>query len=100
MDQHSERRVEEELFMNNFEDDFAYRHKTTLRIIANKINLEYVVIDCAETRDGKFILFEASNIALVHAIDPSSIYPYKKPIMNKVFTAFRNMCVARHPTKQ
>ena len=61
--------------------------------------LDYVVIDCAETRDGNLLIFEADNGAIVHDMDPPSIFPYKSAHMQKLFKAFlcRNALPSRHP---
>jgi len=41
--------------------------------------------------------FEIDNAMVVHAMDPVDMYPYKKPTMQKVFNAFRQMLEnARH----
>ncbi|MDR3631037.1 MAG: hypothetical protein P4L42_11955, partial [Desulfocapsaceae bacterium] len=53
--------------------------------------LDYLVIDCAETRDGQLLVFELDTGAVVHAMDPVDIFPYKVPQMRKVFSAFSDM---------
>ncbi|MGB8516789.1 MAG: RimK family alpha-L-glutamate ligase [Gallionella sp.] len=85
------KRAEEEKFMRDFDSDFALRHGEVLREIAARIGLDYVVIDCAETRDGKFILFEADNRGWVHATDPLELFAYKQVPMRKTFDAFRTL---------
>lgn len=87
----AEKRAEEERFMAQFDEDFASRHADALRGIAERIGLDYLVIDCAETRDGKLLVFEVDNSAVVHAMDSAEMFPYKQPQMRKVFEAFRAM---------
>ena len=41
--------------------------------------------------DGRLLVFEVDNIMIVHDMDPDDIYPYKKPIMEKVFSGFQTM---------
>ena len=53
-----------------------------------RIGLDYFAIDCAQTRDGKLLVFEADNASIVHNMDPADIFPYKGPQMRKVFDAF------------
>jgi glutathione synthase/RimK-type ligase-like ATP-grasp enzyme len=77
--------------MANFEQGFAARHALALQAIAERMGMPYVAIDCAETRDGELLIFEVDNAMLVHAMDPVDMFPYKKPAMAKVFTAFRQM---------
>lgn len=85
------KRAEEESFMVTFDDDFARRHEEALRMIGERLGLDYLVIDCGETRDGKLLIFEADNLGFVHAMDPVDIFPYKQPQMRKVFDAFYGM---------
>jgi hypothetical protein len=85
------KRAEEEAFMNGFEIDFARRHADALRTVAERFALDYLVIDCGETGDGDLLMFEVCTGAVVHAMDPVDVFPYKRPHMNKVFAAFRSM---------
>jgi hypothetical protein len=85
------KRAEEELFMQQFDAGFAVRHGDALRAIAQRLKLDYVVLDCAETSAGELLLFEADNRGWVHATDPVDIFPYKQAAMKKVFAAFRAM---------
>jgi len=82
------KRAEEAQFMHGFDDEFACRHAGALNAIAERIGLDYFAIDCAETRDGKLLLFEADIAMIVHAMDPADIFPYKGPQMRKLFDAF------------
>ncbi|CAK0772172.1 RimK family alpha-L-glutamate ligase [Gammaproteobacteria bacterium] len=87
----AEKREEEAHCMENFDTDFAVRHGSALRAIYERIGLAYFGIDCAETRTGKLLVFEVDNSMVVHALDPEEVFPYKKPAMKKVFSAFRQM---------
>jgi glutathione synthase/RimK-type ligase-like ATP-grasp enzyme len=84
-----EKRQQEAACMLHFDEEFAKRHRAALAEINRRIGLEYVGIDCAETADGQLLIFEIDNAMIVHGMDPVDMYPYKKPIMQKVFTAFR-----------
>jgi hypothetical protein len=85
------KRAEEARFMAEFDRDFAVRHQGALAAIADRIGLDYVTMDCAETPDGKLLVFEAGNGMIVHAMDPPELFPYKAPQMRKVFDAFEAM---------
>jgi hypothetical protein len=85
--------------MQASEQAFCVRHGAALRAIGERLALDYVVIDCAETADGRLLFFEADNIALVHAMDPVDLFPYKQVQMHTVFAAFRAM-LARHAQAQ
>jgi glutathione synthase/RimK-type ligase-like ATP-grasp enzyme len=93
MENSPDKRAEEARFMECFDEDFAYRHRVALQSIAERIGLDYLVIDCAETPDGKLLVFEVDSNAVVHAMDPVELFPYKNHQMNRVFAAFRAMLV-------
>jgi glutathione synthase/RimK-type ligase-like ATP-grasp enzyme len=83
------KRAEEEAFMQGFETGFARRHAAALRLVAERFGLDYLVLDCGETRAGELLMFEVCTGAVVHAMDPVDVFPYKRPHMTKVFAAFR-----------
>jgi hypothetical protein len=85
------KRLEEETFMRTFDIGFARRHEAALTGMIGRIGLDYFTIDCAETKDGSLLIFEADNTAIVHNMDPPGIFPYKAPQMQKVFDAFAAM---------
>jgi hypothetical protein len=90
----SVRRNEEAAFMATFDFDFSARHAVALDAIAKRSGLDYVIVDCGETRDGQLLVFEIGTGMIVHAMDPPKIFPYKKPQMERVFTAFQKMLYA------
>jgi hypothetical protein len=85
------KRREEEIFMQTFDASFAQRHRAALSGLAKRIGLDYFTVDCAETRDGSLLIFEADNTAIVHDMDSPELFPYKVPQMRKVFDAFAGM---------
>jgi glutathione synthase/RimK-type ligase-like ATP-grasp enzyme len=85
------KRAEEETFMRTFDSGFAARHRAALSALAGRVGLDYFTIDCAETKQGSLLIFEADNTAIVHDMDPPDIFPYKVPQMQKVFAAFAAM---------
>jgi|SRR5665213_2472316 len=89
------KRLEEETFMRTFDIGFARRHQSALAGMAERIGLDYFTIDCAETRDGSLLIFEADNTAVVHNMDPPSVFPYKATHMRKIFDAFAAMLYLR-----
>jgi glutathione synthase/RimK-type ligase-like ATP-grasp enzyme len=89
MAESAEKRAEEAHCMATFDTEFALRHAAALQEIDSRMGLPYLGIDCAETPDGKLLIFEVDNAMIVHAMDDEDMYPYKKPAMRKVFTAFR-----------
>lgn len=89
MTESQEKRDEEARFMANFDNDFARRHATAFAEIHERTGLDYVGIDCGETRDGKLLIFEIDSDMIVHAMDPVDMFPYKQAPMKKLFAAFR-----------
>ena len=85
------RRTEEARFMADFDDDFAVRHAGAFRAIVERTGLDYLPIDCAETLDGRLLVFEVGTAMIVHSMDPPDLFPYKRPQMEKVFKAFQAM---------
>jgi glutathione synthase/RimK-type ligase-like ATP-grasp enzyme len=97
----AEKRGEEARFMDAFDEEFVSRHQQAFQAITERIGLDYVGIDCAETIDGKLMIFEIDSDMIVHAMDPVDLFPYKPPQMRKLFTAFRDMLArtaAANPT--
>jgi hypothetical protein len=84
-------RAEEARFMRDFDEDFGARHQSALREIALRCGLDYLIIDCAETREGELLIFEVGNAMIVHAMDPEDVFPYKASQMRKLFAAFQAM---------
>jgi glutathione synthase/RimK-type ligase-like ATP-grasp enzyme len=81
-------RAEEDRFLTRFDAEFGRRHQGAFAAIAERIELDYAQIDCAETRDGRLLIFEIGTAMIVHAMDPADVFPYKKAAMDKVFAAF------------
>jgi hypothetical protein len=90
----SNRQTEAE-FMRSFDREFGLKHKKALALIDQKIGLNYYSIDCAETQDGRLLVFELDSGAVVHSMDPADLFPYKAPQMQRVFDAFRDMLMSR-----
>lgn len=94
MDESAAKRAEEAAFMAEFERDFARRHAQALATIHAAFGLDYLGIDCAETADGRLLIFEVDPAMVVHDMDPIDLYPYKPAAMRRVFAAFRALLIA------
>ncbi len=88
MAKEASKRDEEEQFMTCFDREFGMRHQEALSELAQCVGLEYFGIDCAEDKNGNLVVFEADNALVVHDMDCETLYPYKKPQMQKIFEAF------------
>jgi glutathione synthase/RimK-type ligase-like ATP-grasp enzyme len=95
MAQSAGKRAEEARFMATFDEEFASRHGAALAEIALRIGLDYFAIDCAETKSGDLLVFEADNTMIVHNMDPPAIFPYKTAQTRKIFGAFATMLYRR-----
>jgi glutathione synthase/RimK-type ligase-like ATP-grasp enzyme len=91
MTRSAEKRAEEARFMDDFETGFRRRHEPTLREIWQRLGLDYFALDCAETRDGRLLVFEIDVAMIVHMMDPADMFPYKHVHMPKLFRAYQAM---------
>jgi len=90
-----EKRAEEAIFMQDFDEAFAVRHRSALDEMSRRVGLDYFIVDCAENQNGELLVFEADNTAVVHNMDSPLVFPYKPPQMRKIFAAFTAM-LSRH----
>jgi len=88
------KRAEEAHFMDAF-DAFAERHAAAFEAIHARIGLDYLCIDCAESRDGRLLIFEVDHVMVVHAMDPVELFPYKQLHMARVREAMRAYLLKR-----
>ena len=88
MAQSPEKRAVEQAWMENFDTDFAVRHRNSFAALCRRIGLDYFGIDCAELPDGRLLVFELDVAMVVHNMDDPTIYPYKQVAMRKLFDGF------------
>ncbi len=88
MTEHAQRRDEEASWMADFETVTCQRMHAAFAEVQARIGLDYFAIDCAELPDGRLLLFEADVAMIVHALDSTELFPYKKPAMDRLFAAF------------
>jgi len=80
---------EEECFLHDPEQVFGAAHYEALRLIRDRISLDYFGIDCGLDPDGNLIVFEVNASMLVH--DDNAEFPYKDPFVRVIKTAFNAM---------
>lgn len=102
--EHSDaKRADEARAMAEFTTGFAVRHAAAFAALHVTLGLDYVVLDCAQGPDGRLLLFEVEMAAIVHRLDPVTLFPYKPPQMARVFEAFRSLlaqaCGQDHPAR-
>jgi len=88
MGQNPAKRAVEQAWMENFDTDFAVRHKESFAALYRHIGLDYFGIDCAELPDGRLLVFELDVAMVVHNMDDPGVYPYKQVAMRKLFDGF------------
>ncbi|HWA61449.1 MAG TPA: hypothetical protein VG939_08740, partial [Caulobacteraceae bacterium] len=89
------RRAEEAQAMAGFDQGFAQRHRRAFAALTQRFDLDYFGIDCAETADGRLLVFEVDNALIVHDMDPPELFPYKSPAVRRLFAAFQDMLERR-----
>lgn len=89
------KRAEEARTMARFDRDFGARHALALRGMAQRLDLDYFAIDCAETRQGDLLVFEAGTAMIVHGMDPPDLFPYKQGQIARIRDAFVEMLAFR-----
>jgi glutathione synthase/RimK-type ligase-like ATP-grasp enzyme len=94
MYENADKREEEHIFMRDF-DSFAHKHQAALEGIFHRSGLEYVCIDCAETKDGELLIFEIDHAMVIHAMDPAELFPYKQEYMLKARRACEDFLFAK-----
>lgn len=90
------KREEEARFMDDF-PQFAKKHQAALQAISQRMQLDYLVMDCAETPAGDLLLFEIDHGGVVHAMDVESIFRYKNAHILKAKQAFCELLYGRLP---
>ncbi len=88
------KRAEEAVFLNHFAE-FVQRHRVALDTIYQRTGLDYLGIDCAETKDGQFLVFEIDPAMVIHAMDDEVLFPNKQFHMRKVTDALRNLLLSK-----
>jgi len=80
---------EEEAFLNDPAAVFNSAHYQTLRMIQQRIGLQYFGIDCGLDCSGDLVVFEVNASMLVH--EHNEEFPYKDPAVRRIKLAFDAM---------
>ena len=83
-------RAEEEAFLRDFAG-YGEAQRQTLRNVARALGLDYFALDCALDRQGRVLVFEADPAAIIHAADPTDLFPYKPQYVARIFRAVEAM---------
>jgi hypothetical protein len=91
MTESAHKRADEARAMMHFDATFAARHREAFAALQGRLPFDYCSIDCSELPDGRLLVFEADTAAIIHAMDPEAVFPYKHAQMRRVFAAFGDM---------
>jgi glutathione synthase/RimK-type ligase-like ATP-grasp enzyme len=86
---HAWMQEEEERFLREPQQVFAPSHYESLRVIRDRIGLDYFGIDCGLDASGQLVVFEVNASMLVHDQNPE--FPYKDPYIRRIKLAFDGM---------
>lgn len=91
MTESADKRADEAQAMMHFDATFAARHREAFTALHERLPFDHYSIDCSELPDGRLLVFEADTAAIIHAMDPEAVFPYKHLHMRRVFAAFGDM---------
>ncbi len=91
-------RAEEEAFLRDYESALGSDIADALRAIACHVRLDFFGLDCAVTRDGKLLIFEANAHMWIHLHDDPSIFAFKHRYVPRIFDAITRM-VLKHSSR-
>jgi hypothetical protein len=100
MTESTDKRADEAQAMASFDATFADRHRNAFAALHERLAFDYYSIDCSELPDGRLLMFEADSAAIIHLMDPESMFPYKHVHMRRVFNAFGEMLHRRATATQ
>ncbi len=88
------KRAEEQRFLDDPAGMLGVRAMAALRIIADRLDLDYAGVDFTVLRDGRLLVFEANATMLVHP-ETQAEFAYKNPPVHRIVEAFDAMLTRR-----
>jgi Tfp pilus assembly protein PilF len=92
------KRQEEETFLADWRHVFGDVAVSAIEEIARRLDLDYCGMDCALTKDGRVLLFEANACMLIHLDEPAAAFPYKHRYVPIIRDAFNRTVLKRAGT--
>jgi len=92
---HPEHRAEDAEFLENMPGVLGPRAMEALAGIQAALGLEYAGIDFGLNARGDVLLFEANATMVVNPPEPDEQWAYRRPAVERIYTAVRNMLTAR-----
>ena len=88
-------RVEDAAFLEDMAAAIGPRAMAALGEIQSRLGLDYAGIDFGLNADGEILLFEANAAMVVNPPEPDEKWAYRRPAVERIFAAVRNMVVRR-----
>jgi hypothetical protein len=85
------KRDEEADFLADMARALGPRALRALHALGQRIDLDYVGLDCAVLPDGRLLVFEVETGMLVHDSDPPALFAYKKPAIARIIAAVNTL---------
>jgi hypothetical protein len=95
MASHPEHRAEDAEFLENMPGVLGPRAMEALARIQEEMGLEYAGIDFGLNARGEVLLFEANATMVVNPPEPDELWAYRRPAVERIYTAVRNMLMVR-----
>jgi aromatic-L-amino-acid/L-tryptophan decarboxylase len=95
MSGHAAHRAEDAEFLENMPGVLGPRAMEALARIQEALGLEYAGIDFGMNARGEVLLFEANATMVVNPPEPDEQWAYRRPAVERIYTAVRNMLIAR-----
>ena len=92
---HAAHRAEDAEFLENMPGVLGPRAMEALARIQEALGLEYAGIDFGMNARGEVLLFEANATMVVNPPEPDEQWAYRRPAVERIYTAVRNMLMAR-----
>jgi glutamate/tyrosine decarboxylase-like PLP-dependent enzyme len=90
-----EHRAEDAEFLENMADVLGPRAMAALAEIQSQLGLDYAGIDFALSASGEVLLFEANATMVVTPPEPEEKWAYRRPAVERIHAAVRNMLLQR-----
>jgi aromatic-L-amino-acid decarboxylase len=95
-----EHRAEDAEFLENMAGVLGPRAMSALAGIQLQLGLDYAGIDFALSAGGELLMFEANATMVVNPPEPERKWAYRRPAVERIHAAVRNMLMARCGARQ
>jgi hypothetical protein len=95
MAEDADHRAEDAEFVENMAGVVGSRAMEALSGIQSTLGLDYAGIDFGLSATGDLLLFEANATMVVNPPEPDERWAYRRPAVERIYTAVRNMLIAR-----